>query len=460
MTCPEMGPAYPGPSSPGRAARSAGGRPLRAQVLRTLRKYDMIPPGCRVLCAVSGGRDSMALLGVLEELSREGGFTLAAAHFNHRLRPTADRDEALVRDWCRERGIPFYRGEGDVAALARKEGRGVEDAGRRLRYRFLEETARRAGALRIATAHHREDNAETVLLHLLRGSGLNGLGGIAPVRGRIVRPLLEAGRAEIEAYVAENSIPYADDESNFSPGCDRNRLRLEIMPELEALYPGCGARIAAAAELLREDEAHMARRAAELLPPDAPERGLPVKLLREQDPALRRRLTRLLAAERGVSLDRASVEAALALPSGGCADLNGGLWARRDRGRLFIEPSPPLPEAMELRPGEQVWGSWRIVLTDGAAAGVCARRTALSREKLDGPLTVRPWDGTGRFETERGSRSLKRLFTDAGVPPFRRRGYPALYLGDRRVAVPGVAAERSFLPERGGGVLTVDLYPI
>ena len=184
----------------------------------------MLPGGGTVLCALSGGRDSMAMLHILSRLAEEG-FRVAAAHFNHRLRSAADRDEAFVRDWCRERDIPLTCGAGDVRTFAAREGLGIEDAARKLRYAFLETAARDMGADRIATAHHREDNAETVLLHLLRGTGLQGLGGIAPVRGKIVRPLLETSRAEIDEYVQRNSIPYVEDESNQDTHFTRNRLR-------------------------------------------------------------------------------------------------------------------------------------------------------------------------------------------------------------------------------------------
>ena len=172
-------------------------------------RWDMLPPaGGVMLCALSGGRDSMALLCFLQALAEEGGFTLQAAHYHHGLRPTADRDRDFVRAWCARRGIPLTCGAGDVSGWARARGASLEDAARTLRYRFLREAAEAAGACRIATAHHRQDNAETVLLHLLRGSGLRGLGGIPPVRGRIVRPFLETDRRDIEAYLNENHIPY------------------------------------------------------------------------------------------------------------------------------------------------------------------------------------------------------------------------------------------------------------
>ena len=237
--------------------------PALAKARDFCREKDMLPPaGGVMLCAVSGGRDSMALLSFLEQLAAEKGFILHAAHYNHMLRPTADRDEDFVRLWCADRHIPLACGTCDVRAWAREQGASLEDAARTLRYRFLEETADRVGAQRIATAHHVQDNAETVLLHLLRGTGLRGLGGIAPVRGRVVRPFLETDRRDIDAYVEENNIPYVEDESNADITFARNRLRIEVMPLLEKLAPGSTARIAGAAAILREEENHLAQESA------------------------------------------------------------------------------------------------------------------------------------------------------------------------------------------------------
>ena len=167
----------------------------------------------RVLAAVSGGADSMCLLYFL----REQGYDVSCAHFNHRLRgEEAVRDEEFVRAWCEEERIPFYSGSGDVRAHARKTGKTVEEAARDLRYAFLRETAKKLNA-QLTLAHHADDNAETVLLNLVRGTDLHGLCGMRPKQGDLVRPFLEQTRAELAAYAHSHNIPHVEDRTNADP---------------------------------------------------------------------------------------------------------------------------------------------------------------------------------------------------------------------------------------------------
>lgn len=419
----------------------------------------MLPRGGMVLCALSGGRDSMAMLHILSMLAEEEGFRIAAAHFNHRLRPTADRDEDFVRNWCRERDIPLTCGAGDVKAFAAREGLGVEDAARKLRYAFLETAARDMGAERIATAHHREDNAETVLLHLLRGTGLQGLCGIAPVRGKIVRPLLETRRAEIDEYVQRNSIPYVEDESNQDARFTRNRLRLDVLPLLEEISPGCGSRIAAAAELLREENDHL-RREAEALVPEVENDAivLPIPVLDRQDKAIQRRLVRAMGQKLGVELTKAQTEAVLSLKTGGCLDLPEDLCAVRKPHRLILKKHPPFPPPLTLHDGAQDWGPWRITVRRSEDPPEEGPDRIILRDTV-GELTVAVWDGTGRLAVENGSRTIKRLLADRGVPMERRKEHPALFLDGRIAAVFGVAVDWEYRPQKEGTCLVITLEP-
>ena len=227
-------------------------------------RYDLIEPGAKVLCALSGGADSMYLLCRLLEGAQRGGYTVRAAHYDHKLRPTAGRDVEFVRDRCAEKEIPLTVGEGEVAARAAALGLGLEECARQMRYAFLEETAEQEGCTLIATGHQAGDNAETVLMHLIRGCGLHGLTGIPVRRGKIVRPMLEISRAEIDAYLAAHRVPHVEDESNGDESYTRNKVRRRLIPLLEELNPRAAEHIAATARRLAEDEGELARQGAEL----------------------------------------------------------------------------------------------------------------------------------------------------------------------------------------------------
>ena len=208
------------------------------QIRKTIETHSMLERGDHLVVAVSGGPDSVALLRVLVLLTDEFQLRLTAAHLNHGLRKEeADRDEAFVRRLSAGMGIACICKKMDIRALQEGKGRSLEEIGREERYRFLHETAEQCGAVKIAVGHHRDDQAETVLHHLLRGSGTAGLRGILPVRdGRIIRPLLDVGRVGILEFLRREGLVYMTDSSNESPIFLRNRIRNELIPELVAHY--------------------------------------------------------------------------------------------------------------------------------------------------------------------------------------------------------------------------------
>jgi tRNA(Ile)-lysidine synthase len=228
---------------------------LHQQIRRTIRRYGLLPPGSRVLVGLSGGSDSVALARLLLELSTHREFAVAGlAHLNHRLRPSADRDEAFCQQFAVRLALPLIVEQADVRAYAGEHGLSMEDAARRVRYGFLERCATALAADRIAVGHTQDDQAETFLLKLMRGAGLTGLGGIYPRRGMVIRPLLDVTRADLRAYLASIGESWTEDETNDDIGNPRNRIRHRVLPELDrAAGAPTRAAIARAAAVIRED---------------------------------------------------------------------------------------------------------------------------------------------------------------------------------------------------------------
>ncbi len=281
---------------------------------------ELIPEGERVLCALSGGADSVYLLCKL----LERGIDVCAAHYNHCLRgEESERDERFVRELCARRGVELRTGRGDVSGFARENGMGIEEAARELRYAFLESAARELPADLIATAHNADDNAETMLINLARGTGLRGLGGIPPKRGNIIRPILFTTRAEIECYLSENSISYVEDSTNAADDYARNRIRHSVVPVLRGINPNFSMSAARASRLLREDEEYLESLAQDFIRVHVTERAVPVGELVRLPKPLSARVLRLMS---GTSLSQTHVAALLELAGGvglGSCDLPG-----------------------------------------------------------------------------------------------------------------------------------------
>ena len=268
------------------------------------KERELLPRGTRLLCAVSGGADSMCLLHLMKSRAAELEIQVFAAHYEHGLRGEESlRDCAFVENWCREKGILCVSEHGDVRAYAREKGMGTEAAARELRYAFLQKTAEELGCTRIATAHNAEDNAETLLLNLCRGSGAAGLRGIPPVRGNIIRPLLGCTRAEIEEYLRENHVPHVEDSSNAGDEYSRNLIRHRVTPALREINPAFSSAALRTAELMRRDEDCLSTMAEEFIRENFDGVSLPLERLRALHPAVAGRVFRRLCPE-SLSLDQ------------------------------------------------------------------------------------------------------------------------------------------------------------
>lgn len=204
------------------------------KVKKTIIEYEMIKKGDRVLVALSGGSDSVAMLHILNSLKESMGFSLCAAHINHNIRAEAKRDEDFVSELCQSLGIECFVKSVKVLEYAKEKGISTELAGREIRYSFFDEIKEKHSIDKIATAHNRNDSAESILLHLTRGCGVSGLSGIEPVvNGKIIRPIIEIFKNEIEQYCFENGYEFVIDKTNFETDYTRNKIRLLLMPLIE-----------------------------------------------------------------------------------------------------------------------------------------------------------------------------------------------------------------------------------
>lgn len=408
----------------------------------------LLPAGCTALCAVSGGADSVCLLDLVRRL---GDVTVLCAHFDHCLRGAESaRDAAFVEALCKEWGIPFFLGRGDVPAYAKEHGLSLETAARELRYAFLERTAAEQNADVVATAHSLNDNAETILFRMARGTGLRGLAGIPARRGSIVRPLLKTPRCDIEEYLAARNIPHVEDSTNAETDAARNRIRLDVLPALESIHPGAAAGIARMSETLAEDEAFLTSLAEEKLALWGG--AIPGKeLCSLPKPVARRALARWLGGE----LSRERFEALLRFAAGdgaGVLELPGRR-IRREFGSLRLEEeSAPKLEERPLSPGETIVypRRWQISCESCAAgaeiqtsfntfcfscANICGKLTVASRAAGDS-LVLRRRGGT---------RSVSKLLGEARIPASQRDGIPVVRDEAGVLAVYGVGqSERAF----------------
>ncbi len=284
----------------GTSKRQKTGHPFLDRIRETIRRHRMLAGGETVVVAVSGGPDSIALMHGIAALGRDLGLTLHVAHLDHRLRPDAGRDAAFVAATSRALGLQHHHDSADPRTLVAQEGLSLEDAARRLRYEFLMRVARDIGATVVGTGHTLDDQAETVLIRLLRGSGLDGLTGIPPVRRSdgviIIRPLIETTRADVESYLKAIGAGWQEDSTNRDLAILRNRIRLVLLPALEGYNPDVRRTLARVADLLRDEAEAMdtlaAPRIGETLSGDSPKVQVALEPFTWLPAALQRRALR------------------------------------------------------------------------------------------------------------------------------------------------------------------------
>lgn len=484
-------------------------KPVEKRVLDYVREMRLISPGDRVGVAVSGGADSVALLRILHDAHAKLGVKLLVAHFDHCLRGAeSDADAEFVANLARNQELPFVLDREDVAAAAKRNKWNLEDAARRLRYAFFERLIREGQATRIAVAHTADDQAETVLAHLIRGTGPTGLGGIYPVAGNVVRPLLAVRREELRAYLREHEQTWREDATNLDTSRLRARVRTRLVPMLESEFsPRIVERLSELARLSREEQgfwnaltedrfralvrrdgAELSIRASDLLAPMAlpsaskpvnPDRHpetLPTKALTER--LIRRIYEELRGTRQGLSAVHVDLVIRLAVTSEGghLAELPGGVLAEKSFGELKFRIEPDLRVKPDQRRKRRVSPdyAYRIDLPERGCTTVsvpelnsrirlkvidwtCGERETINgRLALDAallrmPLILRNWRPGDAYRPlgRREIHKLKQLFAEGRIPARERPGWPVLESAGRVVWARDMAPAREFCAGNG-----------
>jgi len=492
------------------------GQSLVSRVQEAIEQQELLCAGERVGVAVSGGADSVALLLLLLELRAKLGVVLSVVHFNHTLRGKAsDADEKFVAQLATRHGLTSDAGRADVKAKAKRDKANLEDTARRARYEFFAEQINKQRLDKIAVAHTADDQAETVLAHMLRGTGLAGLGGIHPVAGHVVRPLLGERRAELRAYLRSRKQTWREDATNRDVTRMRARIRKKLMPILEKQFqPGVVQHLATLAELARADEAFLGAlaeeradtcvektrtsasiRAGDLLGLDRPTPEANLEAQRspssadgEKNIAISGRMVRRIvkgikprAGQLGAEHVRAVLELAARGENGKRLELPGGLAVLREHHVLIFsaaedEKGTKPRERREFERTIDLDGKgndirvpelscvFRFKVIDWPAkrGETTNRESVLDRDALRSPVVLRNWRPGDRFQPlgHRNAHKLKRLLNRKHIDLSEREAWPVLTSGEALVWVRGFPVAAGFAASEGTrtGIVIVEEF--
>ena len=439
------------------------------KVRRTIARYNMLSPGDGVVVAVSGGPDSVCLLDILHELGDELGIQLLVAHFDHGLRPGEDEDETrFVESLAMSLNLPF---ETKKAAQSLRQGTAsLEERARNARYRFFDEVKKKYEARKIAVGHNLNDQAETVLMRLMRGSGPSGLSGIRPFRdNKIVRPLIELTRGEIESYLKQKGLAFVTDSSNLETRHLRNRIRMELLPQLKRYQPRIVEVLGQVAEIMRRDDEYLEERAAEWVEDraeirDTGEVYIPLPSFVELPEALRNRVIRQALKITGGNLRKVStrhLDAVNLLATGKrpqtLVKLPNGVSARRSYDTLFFGASEEKQHqafcCLLEGPGTFYLDALGCTVSLEEMEGSVSPERSMSpwtaflnAERITYPLMIRNFRPGDRFVPlgMSGHKKLKDFFIDLKIPSEVRARIPILTERDMPIWVCGFRIDDRF----------------
>ena len=462
-----------------------GARNLTESIIKTIQKHNMLSPGDHVLAAVSGGADSVALLYGLLEVKEAFSLTVSACHVNHNLRGDASLGDAeFVKTLCRDLGLRLL----SYSANIDSKGASLEEAARKARYFYLYEAAKSCGANKIALGHNENDNAETLLIRLCRGTGLKGAGGIPPVRKSggeseeytLIRPLIETSRYTIEKFLLEKDVSYRTDNTNFDPAFLRNNIRRNIIPALEEITPQAVSLLAKSARLLREEEALLDDLASGILRDCLSGNRLNTNLLSKTPETMQKRVIRSAIQKLHSLRDISSIhiEQILSLGTGKETHLPFGLIVRREYeflvfisggNKVEIEESPPFCYDIPLNAPIFIPAINRLIsayimsyeeylgkIPQTTSQDICTKH--FNYDKITGSLQVRTRRPGDRITVSGvGTKKIKNEFSDRKIPKGRRDAIPLLAAGKDILWIIDESGltNRAYAPEPGCKVLVI-----
>lgn len=429
------------------------------KLLKTIDRYDMIGSGDNIVVGVSGGADSVALLHMLYSLRYRLNIKLFVAHINHGLRgQDADMDADYVRKICREWDVPFFLDEVDIKALSKSHSLSEEEVGRKARYDFYEKVLLKVDGNKIALGHHRDDQIETILYNIIRGTGMEGLQGIKPVRdGKIIRPLLEFDRLSIERYLKKHDIVYRHDRTNYQTIYTRNKIRLELIPYIErTLNQGFKDSIIRMTDILGEEDDFLKKYTEKLmeknLDMNANQITISIDFLQSCHQAIKRRIIRRCVEHLFGSMSdigKVHIDSIInmeRLPIGSIIDLPWDLKVYRDyddilliRGKMHREKG--ICAKLEV-PSTVILDKHKMAIRAKHVAKWCFGATDcvyIDGDAIIGPLHIRNRKDGDRFKPlgMQGSKKLKDFFIDEKVPRYIRDSIPLVVDGENIIWVVG-----------------------
>ncbi len=423
----------------------------------------------RIIIGLSGGADSVALTHIL--FNEFGAKKLICAHVNHMIRgDEADKDTEFCQKYCNSLGIRLEILRKDVPTFAKENNLGEEEAGRIVRYNFFRSLIQNENDV-ICTAHNADDNAETVLLNLARGTGLKGLCGIPQEREGIYRPILKLTRSEIEAYCKENNLDYVTDSTNLSDDYNRNKIRHNILPVLKGINSGVVDNILRMCDSIKADEVYLSCKAKELVKGSRTTFGYKADVLSKADDAVLNRALMLIADEyKGVKLEKKHIELIKTMLGGGACDVPVNMSCAVSKGKLFFfEKNPKLLEDFEISFGSK---DRAMAFANGKSIDIRKRKisqndindkkihnllfnNSADYDKIKHKLNVSTRKEGDRLTLKRRNitKSLKKIMAEEGIPAQLRDRIIVIRDGESLVFVEGLGVNAEYLPDEKTSVL-------